>query len=213
MDNILDYANNVNNINFNKYFINLQNIPPINNFLKSQECFISAVDNWSRVFGLLLYYLPTDHHRSIIIKNLYDEHGEGDINKSHVNTFKLLLLSLNYNEEILLYNETLPSYKYIKIFNEKLKDVINTKNWIYSVAMLGMIEYTYITVSKNIHNYLCNYLTADDINHYSLHEILDVSHSTELFSLLPELTDESKDGLNYGYNLMNELYINLTEFL
>lgn len=219
MEVLLKYADEVNKINNNNYFITLSKNPDINKFLISQECFISAVDHWSRLFGLLLFYVPTDKERLIIIKNLNDEHGHGDLNNSHTNTFKLLLKSLNYKNDILLYNENLQSYSYVDKFNNNLKKAVTTKNWVYSVAMLAMIEYTYIVVCKNIHNYLLNFLPVDEINHYSLHETLDVTHATELFSLLmphiknEELSDCIKEGIVNGYTVMNELYSSLSQFL
>jgi hypothetical protein len=219
MELLLKYADDINQIDNNKYFITLTKNPYIDNFLISQECFISAVDHWSRLLGLLIFYVPTDKEILVIIKNLNDEHGEGDLNNSHTNTFKLLLKSLNYDKEILLYNEELKSYDYVSKFNNDLKNIIMTKNWIYSVAMLAMIEYTYITVSKNIHNYLLHFLPIDKINHYSSHEILDVTHATELFSLIipyikdDELSSDIKEGIISGYNIMNELYSSLHQFL
>jgi len=219
MNLLLDYADVVNNIDNNNFFIKLSKIPDIDKFLVTQECFISAIDNWSKLLGLLIFYLPTDKERLTIIKNLYDEHGDGDLNKSHTNTFKLLLKSLNYDKNILLYNDNLSSFNYVNKFNNDLKDIIMTKNWVYSVAVLGMIEYTYITVSKNIHNYLLNFLPADQINHYSLHETLDVTHATELFELIvsyiknDELCPDIKQGILSGYNIMNELYSSLYELL
>ena len=219
MEVLLKYADDINKINNNNYFIGLSRNPNIDKFLISQECFISAVDHWSRLLGLLLFYVPTDKERLIIIKNLNDEHGHGDLNNSHTNTFKLLLKSLNYNKDILLYNENLQSYSYVDKFNNDLKKTIMTKNWVYSVAMLAMIEYTYIVVCKNIHDYLLKFLPVDEINHYSLHETLDVTHATELFSLLipyiknDELSDCIKEGMVNGYTTMNELYSSLSQFL
>lgn len=219
MDLLLKYADDINLIDNNNYFIKLKKIHDIDKFLISQECFISAIDHWSRLLGLILYYVPTDKERLIIIKNLNDEHGEGNLSNSHTNTFKLLLKSLNYEKEILLYNENLQSYNYVYKFNNNLKDIITTQSWIYSVAMLAMIEYTYITVSKNIHNYLLQFLPINEINHYSLHETLDVTHATELFSLLipyiknDELSSEMKAGVITGYTIMNELYLSLDEYL
>lgn len=222
MEKLIKYTNNINKIDENDYFVSLDKLtvkPSLTKFLTSQECFISAVDNWSKALGLMLFHVPTDKERLIIIKNLMDEHGEGDLTKSHTNTFKLLLQSLGYDKEILLYNDTLPSYFSVKTFNTNLMDTISGESWIYCVAMLGMIEYTYITVSKKIHNYLLNHLEHDKINHYSTHEIVDVTHATELFSLLiphmidGELSNDMKYGIHAGYNLMNQLYSSLNLFL
>lgn len=204
------------NINNNRYITTLSNFNnvPIQNFLKSQECFISAVDHWSKVLGLLLTKLPSPKERLVIVQNLYDEHGQGNIEKSHVNTFISLLKSLNYDKEIKLYNEELESYSIIKKFNESLVNAINNESWTYSVAMLAMIEYVYIDISRNIHNYLKNFLKDSKINHYELHEIVDEGHYKDLLQLLDGVDAEDIDkGFEYGYELMDNMYHDLSYFL
>ena len=60
---------------------------------------------------------------------------------------------------------------------------------------------------------MLNFLHLDELNHYSLHETLDVTHATELFSLFipyiinDELSLEMKEGITNGYNIMNEWII------
>lgn len=222
MEKILTIAKETNKINENSYFKNLNSSTLKKNydlklFLDSQETFISAIDNWSKVLGLMLSKVPSDSQRSVIIENLNDEHGCGDLTKSHVNTFRMLLISLNYDKEIKLYNTTSPSYNSVRNFNVNLTNKINDSNWIFSIAILGMIEYVYVDVSKFIHNYLCNFLQSDKINHYSTHKILDVHHYTTLFELLvPHIKtnyDEIYFGMRYGYKLINELYLSLNYFV
>ena len=100
------------------------------NFLESQECFISAVDNWSHALGLLLTKVPSDKERLPIIMNLYEEHGDGDVNNSHVNTFRKFYKSLGGINELKLYNKKLASYKFVKEFNDELNSRIQTESWI-----------------------------------------------------------------------------------
>jgi hypothetical protein len=214
MKKILEYAKNINDINNNKYCLYLSDTPSLDKFLLSQESFIYGIDNWSKLLGLMIFYVPSVTERNTLIKNLYDEHGDGDINKSHVNTFKTLLSSLGYNRE---FNTNDPSYQYIKNFNEQLINNIKSKNQIFSIAMLGMIEFTYTSISKNIHQYLCNFLPKENINHYSCHEVLDASHSEELFELLvpyqdTNINDISED-IKEGYQIIFELYNKLSTFL
>jgi hypothetical protein len=219
MEEILTYAKNLNIIDNNPYFVTLNKIPDTKKFLLSQECFISAVDNWSKALGLLLFYAPSYKERLVLVKNLYDEHGNGDLKLSHVNTFKSLLRSLNYQHEILIYNNTLPSYSIVDKFNNSINAAIMEKTWVYSIAMLAMIEYTYITVSKNIHNYLSNFLPRDEINHYSLHETIDETHAQELFDILEPIInigsnmDVIKNGIKDGYDYFYILYESLNVYL
>src|SRR5579862_710493 len=196
---------------------------PLKLFLNSQEAFISAIDNWSKVLGLMISKVPSDLQRAVLIDNLNDEHGNGYLTKSHINTFRMLLVSLDYTEKIQLYNRYLPSYRYIKKFNDDLTSSIDGIikidgiNWIYNIAILGMIEYVYVDVSKYIHAYLRNFLPPDKINHYSTHEILDVHHYTSLFQLLEPYIktnyNEIYFGIRRGFKLMDELYFSLNYFL
>lgn len=217
MEIILNHANKLNNIKNNQYLVQLSLNPKLEKFVNSQDSFIDAVDNWSKILGLLLTQLPGDQERSVIINNLYDEHGSGDLTKSHVNTFRQFMISLNYSKPLELYDQNKLSYKIVKKFNNQLTNFITTNNWIQNVALLGMIEYIYITISTCIHNYVKQYIPIDHISHYSLHEIMDVKHSTELFELLvpyihSHLADIEK-GMQIGYRLFNELYDSLSTFL
>jgi len=204
MDILKNKCIEFNKISNNPYFKILKNNPSKQEFCQSQNDFIYAIDNWSRVLGVLLSKLPTDFERSIIIQNLYDEHGEGDIKNSHVNTFGMLLGSLGYDVI-----ERKPN-QFVSTFNNDLMNYVNTKNWIKSVSCIAMIEYTYITVSTIIHQYLTNYLEPDNINHYSLHEVVDIKHSDELLSLIAPYWDTHNKsimcGIYYGYQLIDKLY-------
>jgi hypothetical protein len=247
MQEILKIAKDTNKINENPYFKNLNKDVQLKLFLNSQEAFISAIDNWSKVLGLMISKVPSDLQRAVLIDNLNDEQGmcncafsaithtvnnrqndgclhrNGDLTKSHVNTFRMLLVSLDYTEKIQLYNRYLPSYRYVKKFNDDLTNSIggiikiDGINWIYNIAILGMIEYVYVDVSKYIHAYLCNFLPPDKINHYSTHEILDVHHYTSLFQLLEPYIktnyNEIYFGICRGFKLMDELYFSLNYFL
>jgi pyrroloquinoline-quinone synthase len=217
MDKILEHANNINKINENKYFIGLTNDVPLTNFLDSQRSFGKAVDNWSKILGLMLNKVPSENERIVIVENLYDEHGSGNINNCHVNTFKQFIQSLDNINIKLNSNLNLDlNLNYIIDFNNELLCLIQNNNWIYGVCLLGMIEYTYITISKNIHNYISKFINPTKIIHYSLHEIMDIKHSTDLFSMVlpylqkdPELMNDIKNGIQDGYQIFDKLYNNL----
>jgi hypothetical protein len=120
----------------------------------------------------------------------------------------------------------------VKIFNERIHNMIANDSWIFSVAALGSIEYCYITASKNIHNYAKHFLPTEKITHYSLHETMDVKHVTDLFSIIEERwevsdldginpTSEERyrerdrivSGLRFGYFCLDKLYREMSEFL
>lgn len=218
---IINFANTINNIQKNKYFININN-SNIENFITSQIKFIEAIDHWSKILGLMIYKVPSYKERLILINNLNDEHGDGDPNKNHVNTFKNLLDSLinktDKNEEYYL-----TKYKQLEFGNDPIenfnKALIRTtqKDWIFSVSAFAMIEYTYIKVSSMIHKYLLNYFEPNKIHHYTEHEILDETHALELFKLIEPYYEIYKDvieiGIAEGYTIINEMYDGLNRYL
>jgi hypothetical protein len=229
---ILDIAKKINKIDQNPYFRTLKNIPPVEQFLISQISFIKAVNHWSKILGYMLTILPSDKERCVIVENLYDEHGCGNPEDTHVNTFKKFIRSLDdsygsdgynngYDSSYDSYNgyniTKLPSYDPVNEFNDRLMNKIKVSSWIYCVCMLGMIEYTYITVSTAIHNYASNFIDPEKINHYSLHEIVDVKHATDLLNLAEPYFHNHKseiiEGLKYGYLCMDDMYKRLSLFL
>jgi hypothetical protein len=213
---IIEYANRINEIDKNPYLKTLKNNPSLESFFNSQRGFINAVDNWSKMLGLLINIVPSDKERLIIIRNLNDEHGHGDILKSHVNTFRIFMNSLGFRGELEL-NTPSTSYDYVKNFNIGLQKELKTKNWIYCASMLGIIELIYVNVSKHIHDYSLTYLELDSITHYGVHEIVDIEHARELFSMVSPYLDSNRDmiyeGLVHGYKLINILYFDLHTLL
>lgn len=225
MEEILTVAKSINKIDDNKYFIYLKKnvkLPNVlENFIDSQIDFIQAVDEWSCILGRMICYVPGVKERNVLIKNLYDEHGNGNIENAHVKTFSKFIKML-YD----ISNKRNPDCDgtgkiIVDEFINKLHITIISSDsdlWIYSIAVLAMIEYTYISVSKSIHEFTANYIEPELIHHYNLHEILDYTHATELFSLVAEYynTETGKliinEGIKKGYKILYELYEQLSIF-
>ena len=212
---------NINKINDNRYFIILSQFPLIKKerFLQSHECFIDVIDNWNKILGDLIIMAPSEQERIVIIENLYNKHGYGDINKTNTNIVINLLKSLGYDKEIKLYNVNLPTHRIISKFNELLYHSTNV-SWIYSIATLAMIEYVFIDVNTNIYNYTKNFLLEEINNNYNQYKTDDDHQYIKLINLLiPYITtsqsymDEIISGLNFGYNIVNNLYTDLSYFL
>jgi len=86
-------------------------------------------------------------------------------------------------------------------------NLFNSSNLNFIVSALGMIELTYIDVSKNIHNYVANFIDSNNIPHFLLHEILDISHAQDLFSLIINIDDPNVvNGIMKGYEILNEFF-------
>lgn len=216
MEDIIEFVNNINKIEESKYFIKLKDKPNVNNFILSQQGFVLAVDTWSKLLAHLIIILPSYKHRKNIIANLYDEHGNDDESKAHVITFSKFLQSLG-NKTDVLPECTYISTEYVKKFIERLEDCFRTKDWVFCTSMLGMIEYTYVKVSKMLHEYAKNYVEEDKIEHYSLHETLDIKHATDMFKIVEDYYKSKnlvvQSGMIYGYNTIYKLYEDLSQFL
>lgn len=219
MESIISHAQKINKIHLNPYFVSLSESDfPLHTFLKSQEGFIEAVNYWTHALCKLALILPSDKERFPIIMNLYDEHGEGDVENSHVRTFTRFMEKLGYTDPVEL-GKSSRSHRICRTFNAGLVRAFQRAqtDYKYMSALLGMIEYTYITVSQKIHNYATKFVDAKEIEHYSLHEIMDTKHSEDLFRLCLDKDgnlseDDQKSvilGLDTGYYLFYTLYANL----
>jgi hypothetical protein len=208
-----------NRINTNPYLTNMDSLT-LEEFILSQEKFLGAVDNWSKVFGTMVTDAKTLDERFVFIHNLWDEHGNGDLTNSHVNTFKQFISELKKCVPLLDENKNHDTKKLCEIsvnkFNTNLNKKMNSgyEDWSHRIAILAMIEHTYIDVSKKINSFVSKYIPSEEIPHYSNHEVMDVSHSTELFKLLEIHFKtvpgyEIETGIEYGYELLNNLYSEL----
>lgn len=209
MDSLIKYARDLNKINNNNYFKKLPN-SSLESFLLSKESFLDAIYEWSKYLSVVLIKLLNVSDKIILIKNIYDEYGEGQLNKCHVETFKHFYKT--FDREITLENKDYPSYESVHKFINSLYEKIN-EDIPFVCGMLGMIEYTYITVSANIRTFIKKH--KKDFPHYTIHEILDESHATDLFqiALNNKDMDKTKEGMKYGYNIMFQLYEDLSIFL
>lgn len=197
MDKIYEYANNLNKINDNTYFKKLNTLD-IDSFCHSQYDFVYAVDNWSNILLRSALKCNNQYDRYVFIENLYDEHGCGELENSHVNTFNKMIFIMSNSKY-----EKLHTRKHIKNFIDNINKIIDTENLDFISGMLGMIEYTYITVSKNIYEYLLNKM-PNATTHYNLHSTLDVEHAQKLLEI--GNGDDIYNGIKYGYMLMDTLY-------
>ena len=173
-------------------------------FKKTNYSFSHAIEYWSKALIYMLSISDTAEQRIVFINNLYDEHGNNDIKHSHVNTFIALLNSISVNK---LSHEMVKchiSYENITLpFIRELDYTLKNNTFDYNCGVMGMIEYMYISVSKEMYEHLKNYM--DTVIHYELHEVLDETHSEDLFKLIVD-DDEGKAGIAKGYKLLCMLY-------
>jgi len=204
MNNIINHLDDINKISQNPYFINLPNLS-LEQFVKSQKSFIHAINNWSKVLAILIGRTDDPKNRIILLDNLNEENGNGDLSKTHVNTFRELLKLCDYTGECNI-------EPHIYIFNKFLLDYVQNGDYNIAVAILGAIEYTYITVSKLIYEYLSKYIDVENKEtHYHKHEIIDYKHATDLFSIVGN--ENVIKGLDIGYMLLYDLYVEMDKLV
>lgn len=205
-DTICNLASSINKISTNNFFKQLQNLP-LQTFILSHHNFGRAVNAWSVILALLLSKVPSYKERRVILRNLLDENDENP----HVETFEQFIKLLNNHSPVpRLQSESCEYDHVINTFIENMKMIIENNDWIGSCAALGMIEYTYITVSKHIHDYASKFLTDSEIPHYSSHELIDIEHARDLFSIISPFLEKDPakimKGLNTGYTVLYEFY-------
>jgi hypothetical protein len=158
------------------------NTIPIQDFIKSQQAFVTCVNYWSQILGKLLYRLSSHQDRKLILENLFEEHGFEAGHYSHVETFTKFMESIGGQV-------THTPDQAAQSFNDTLDRTLDEPDLAVCIAALGYVEYYYQQISTVIVEYLKQNDKYTNI-HYAEHELLDVKHYTDLFSLLSKYDDE-----------------------
>lgn len=206
----VDYKNN-------PYFIQLMKKEfDKNDFIETQIQFFSAVTFFSRPMAALAAKIPSPTLRMEIIRNVWEEHGEGDAKKIHGKTFCELLLRLGNIKEADIEKRAL--WPEVRVFNTTLVGACVLDEYLIGVGMMGMIERMFVYISNLIgqgivHN---GWLTEEEMIHYDLHEVLDLRHSMDFFNVLQPSWEEVgsnhyyiEQGLRMGAEVFNYLYLAL----
>ena len=183
-------------------------------FKSSQANFYSAVCYFSRPMLLLCSRIENYADRLIILENIMDEHGNGDIKDSHGETYKNYLLNLGVKEKNInkTFNHSAVSNFYLIVDMTVECDNIET-----AIAMFGMIEDRYTEISSTIATSLINnnWLKEDQLSHYRIHEKLDTYHAGLFYKLVRHRWIEEicrkniKKGLKLGNTIFLDMFNNL----
>jgi hypothetical protein len=186
-----------NNMFDHPYFKKLQEFS-LNEFYKTQLQFYHAVKHWVYILQKVSEKLKNINEfelDTILNKNINEELGKEN-GISHSETFIGFLKSLNNG-----ICDDVNNIKYKSIcvtkFNDTLERIINEQDLVYVCAFLGAIEYKYIRVSQFIKEYCDVHLIKQP--HYTLHEILDIEHSTDLYYIATTLFTKYNNNLNNLY--------------
>ncbi|MCH9682019.1 MAG: iron-containing redox enzyme family protein [Deltaproteobacteria bacterium] len=186
---------------------------PREQFVESQIQYYRAVEQFSRVLMMAALRLEDVDSRTLLLDNVWEEHGEGDARRAHIRQFGLLLFNLGgiTTREI----EARRICPEVMIFNSALFGLLSMERWPKGLAALGVIERMFIGISSRIGNELVarGWIAADTLTHYNLHAELDVKHANDLFHIVERHAwdDQSQrgeiiDGLRFGAALFGGMY-------
>lgn len=199
----------------NPFFKNLRQEMTKEDFIKTQKQFFYAVIHFVSPLALVAAAIPSYEERVNIIKNLWEEHGEGDMSQTHGQTFKELLRRLTGETDLII-----PSAEAgVNTFNSTLDNLSKNSSFLVSVGMIGIIERMFADISSYIGTAITErgWLERERIIHYSVHQELDCIHAEDFFSIIrPYYDDEEKrklidEGLELGVKTFLDLYSDLNK--
>jgi len=185
-------------------------------FIETQIQFYYSVIFFSRPMAALAAKIPSPELRIEVLRNVWEEHGEGNLSQGHGRTFLELLNrlgSVNLHEV-----ELRGLWPEIRIFNTTLAGTAVLDDFLIGVAMLGVIERMFSDISAIIGNGIVSrgWIDAEKMVHYTIHQKLDIKHSDDFFNILQEpfLKTEAnryhiEQGLRLGATLFNDMYLGL----
>ncbi len=197
------------------YFSSLKDgVFPKESFVRTQLDFYHAVIHFSRPMLALTSRLNSYPQRWIILKNILDEHGYGQLGQTHGSSFLSFMKSLLEVEEIFHVSKPHPC---VEVFNLCLNGVCTMEDWRMATAVLGIIEDRFAEISAWIGTSIVSngWMKADELQHYSLHSDLDVQHSDEFYTMLidewndPASRVQIERGLSVGNHAFLDLYRSL----
>lgn len=182
-------------------------------FIETQIQFFFAVVFFSRPMAILAAKIPTADLRLEIVRNVWEEHGEGSLAKMHRNTFIEFLERIgNVTPEDIDKRYLWPS---VRIFNTTLVGSCTLDEYLVAVGTMGIIERMFCEISAWLGQGIVErgWLTKDNLIHYNLHQDLDIKHSQDFFDIVKPSWDSSKEnhyyidqGLTMGATVFNMLY-------
>ena len=179
-------------------------------FKSSQANFYSAVCYFSRPMFSLCSKIDNYEDRLIILENIIDEHGNGNIKDSHGKTYKKYLLKLGVNKKDI--NKTF-NHSAVSNFYSIIDKTVEKNNIETSIAMFGIMEDRYTEISSSISSALVNnsWLRKDQLAHYKTHKELDAYHAELFYKLVRHKWTEitSRENIKRGLKLGNKIIFDL----
>ncbi|MFL5785537.1 MAG: TenA family transcriptional regulator [Bacteriovoracaceae bacterium] len=184
----------------NPFFVDLSNGEmSFDEFIRTQEQFYYAVTNFASPLALVAANLPDYKNRLKILKNLWEEHGEGNLDDTHGATFTELVRRLTGNTNVNFPNAEAP----VLLFNSTLDGICRHHHYMKGIAALGMIERMFADISHFIGTAIVErgWLPNERLIHYTVHQKLDTQHAEDFFSIVRPHYDTHRDSIDEGLML------------
>ncbi|RXJ74543.1 hypothetical protein CS022_02925 [Veronia nyctiphanis] len=153
--------------------------------LKSQVPFYHAVDAFPKMLLNLASRIQNPYARLLIVDNIWEEHGQGDTEKFHINTFNAHLNALGFKG----------TYFHSPFINDWIDNYLKSHDKRFLFHALAAIEYIYAVISETIANKLAQTALLGEQTHYSKHSKLDWSHGEEILMAM------EKEGIDFDAEL------------
>ncbi len=182
-------------------------------FLETQIQFYAAVTFFSRPMAAVAAKIPSARLRLGILRNVWEEHGEGSLESAHGETFLALLDALGGVKPADIARR--PLWPEVRMFNTTLTGACVMDEYLVGVSVLGIIERMFADISSWIGQGIIarGWLERERVVHYSVHEVLDHQHADDFFAVLAPAWDASADdryyieqGLRLGAHAFDTLY-------
>ena len=180
-------------------------------FRRTQEQFFFAVTFFPRPMAALVGRIDDPRLRIDILHNLVEEHGEFREQFFHHTTFQQFLRTIGCRPEELEGKDLWPA---LRAFNSVLTTSCVLDELEVGVACMGIIEQVFAGISAVIGKSIVqrDWISADQLVHYKLHEEIDERHAEEFFAVIEPLWDDKtrryyiEQGLELGAYTFDRLY-------
>lgn len=181
-------------------------------FIETQIQFFFAVTFFAQPMAALVAKMPDPAMRMEIVRNIWEEHGEGSFAQAHGTTFKLFLKRIAGVSETEIHQKIL--WPEVKVFNTCLLGVCTWDHFLTGTAVLGIIEKMFCVISNLLGQAIIrrDWLTQEQMVHYNLHKELDVRHAQDFFDIIePYWRDEEnqyliQQGIQLGASVFHNFY-------
>ena len=151
-------------------------------FSRSQIPFYFAVKAFPRALCYLASMIEEPSVRLSLAENIWEEHGNGDANCFHINTFHQYLTAIAGENYLLSHNP---------LIEEWITSWFEPKNVHALACQLAAIEYLYAPISEKLAAHIETLSLHNEQGHYSKHAVLDWDHGKDLFEIALHYDDSA----------------------